>query len=360
MKNRCKLMYVVESFATGVYSIVKDLAGNLPADKFEIILVHSLRPDTPTEYKQDFPHKHVKLIHVPMDSVLNYMLSIPKLIKIIKIERPDIIHLHSSRAGFLGRLSGKLAGNGVMFYSPHGFSFLRSDVGRLRQNLFFRLEQMASLLGGVVVASSEGEFQQAKKYSSQVVKIENFVDIATINKIASQVESEATNSPLIGTVGRITAARNPKMFTQLAQSLPNIRFTWVGYALDEEEKPRTPNITITGFLSHDEAISELAKLDVYVQTSLWEGMPIAVLEAMALGKPVVATDIIGNRDLITHGKTGFLAQNSEDFVRLLRMLIDDEDLRLRIGDAATKYVRQHHDMDLAIKRYSELYLLAGP
>ncbi len=353
-------MYVVESFATGVYSVVKDLVNNLPADKFEIVLVHSLRPDTPTKYKHHFPHKHVKLIHVPMDSILHYMLSIPKLIKIIKTEQPDIIHLHSSRAGFLGRLAGKLAGSGVMFYSPHGFSFLRCDVGRLKRSLFFRLEQTASLLGGVVVASSEGEFQQAKKYCSQVVKIENFVDIKSLEEIIQGSERSPGKPLIIGTVGRITAARNPKMFDQLAQSLPETKFTWIGYALDEEEKPKASNVTITGFLSRDEAITELAKLDVYVQTSLWEGMPIAVLEAMALGKPVVATDIIGNRDLITHEKTGFLAQNSEDFVRLLRMLIDDEDLRLRIGDAAAEYVRQHHDLDLAVKRYSELYLLAGP
>lgn len=352
-------MYVVESFATGVYSVVKDLVNNLPADKFEIVLVHSLRPDTPTKYKQDFPHKHAKLVHIPMDSALNYMLSIPKLIKIIKTERPDIIHLHSSRAGFLGRLAAKLAGCHNVFYNPHGFSFLRSDMGRLNRSMFFRLEQMASLLGGVIVASSEGEFEQAKRYSSKVVKIENFVDITAINKIASQVESEATKTPVIGTVGRITAARNPKMFDQIAKSLPETKFTWVGYALNKDEKPKASNITITGFLSRDEAITELAKLDVYVQTSLWEGMPIAVLEAMALGKPVVATDIIGNRDLITHEKTGFLAQNSEDFVRLLRMLIDDEDLRSRIGDAAAKYIRQHHDLDSAIKRYCELYLLTG-
>ena len=58
MKNRCKLMYVVESFATGVYSVVKDLVNNLPADKFEIVLVHSIRPDTPTKYEQDFQRKH--------------------------------------------------------------------------------------------------------------------------------------------------------------------------------------------------------------------------------------------------------------------------------------------------------------
>jgi len=95
---------------------------------------------------------------------------------------------------------------------------------------------------------------------------------------------------------------------------------------------------------------------VYAQTSSWEGMPIAVLEAMTLGKPVVATDIIGNRNVITHGKTGFLAKNPEDFVHLIRMLIDDADLRSRIGSAAAGHVRQHHDIELAIKRYSELYL----
>ncbi len=353
-------MYVVESFATGVYSVVRDLVNNLPADMFEIVLVHSLRPDTPPAYKDDFDHEHIRLIHLPMDSALNYVLSIPKLIKIIKTERPDIIHLQSSRAGFLGRLAGKLAGSSIMFYSPHGFSFLRNDVGRLRRSLFFRLEQVASLLGGTIVASSEGEFQQAKRYSSKVVKIENFVDIRALEQMSPGHKHSTANLPIVGTVGRITAARNPKMFVQIAKSLPDTKFTWIGYALDEEEKPKVSNVMITGFLSHEEVIAELAKLDVYIQTSLWEGMPIAVLEAMALGKPIIATDIIGNRDLITHDKTGFLAQNSEDFVRLIRMLIDDEDLRLQIGDAAAKYVRQHHDLDLAVKHYSDLYPLAKP
>lgn len=360
MKNRCKLMCVVESFAAGVYSIVKDLVNNLPADKFEIILVHSLRPDTPAKYKQDFPHKHVKLVHVPMNSAVNYMLSVPRLIKIIKTQQPDIIHLHSSRAGLLGRLAAKLSGCRNVFYSPHGFSFLRCDVGPLRRSLFFRLEQMAALLGGMIVASSQGELQHAKRYCSQVVKIENFVDIKSLEEINRGSKRSLGKPPIIGTVGRITAARNPKIFDQLAQSLPEIKFTWVGYALNEEEKPKAPNVAITGFLSRDEVIAELAKLDVYIQTSLWEGMPIAVLEAMVLGKPVVATDIIGNKDLIAHEKTGFLAKNSEDFVRLIRMLIDDEDLRLRIGDAAAEYVRQYHGLDSGIKRYSELYLPAGP
>jgi len=359
MKNRCKLMYVVESFATGVYSVIKDLAGNLPCEEFEVVIVHSLRPDTPKTYKQDFSQKHVKLIYVPMDSAINDIRSIPRLIKIIKAEQPGVIHLHSSRAGFLGRLACKLTACRNVFYSPHGFSFLRCDVGKLTQKLFFCLEYIASLFGGVTVASSEGEFQQAARYTSRVVKIDNFVDTTVIEEISRKTESGTANLSTVGIAGRITPARNPEMFNQLAMALPDMKFVWIGDG-PQKKHPKAHNVTITGFLPHNNAITEMAKLDVYIQTSLWEGMPIAVLEAMALGRPVVATDIIGNRDLISHGRTGFLAGTCDDFVRLIRMLIDDNSLRLRVGKAAAEHVKEHHDLHLGVKRYSKLYLSAGP
>jgi len=355
MKKRCKLVYVVESFATGVYSVIKDLATNLPRSEFEIIIVYSLRQDSPEKYAQDFLADNIKLKYVPMDSAMNNVRSIPRLIKILKTERPDVVHLHSSRAGFLGRLACRFAGSYNVFYSPHGFSFLRSDVGSLARKLFYFLEFIASQFGGTVAASSEGEFQLAKKYSSKVIKIENFVDVAAMDKIRRGSEPKSTKQPMIGTTGRITAARNPEMFGQIAGRLPEMSFTWLGYTLDREV-PSANNITITGFLPREEVLSRLPQLDVYIQTSLWEGMPIAVLEAMALGRPVVATNIIGNRDLIRHGKTGFLEENVDGFVERIRELIDDEDLRKRIGAAAAEHIRKHHDLALAVERYSQLYL----
>ena len=355
MKKRCKLVYVVESFATGVYSVIKDLTTNLPRSKFEITIIHSLRQDSPKTYEQDFSSDNIKLKYVPMDSALNNLRSIPRLMKIIKTERPDAVHLHSSRAGFLGRLACRLAGSYNVFYSPHGFSFLRSDVNVLSRKLSYFLEVIASKLGGTIVTSSQGEFQLAQKYSSKVVKIENFVDAAALDEVRCSSEPKSIEQPLIGTTGRITAARNPEMFDLIASRLPEMNFTWFGYTLDRKP-PSANNITITGFLPRDEVLSRLPQLDIYIQTSLWEGMPIAVLEAMALGRPVIATNIIGNNDLIDHGKTGFLEKTVDDFVKRIRELIEDGDLRGRIGTAAAKYIREHHDLALAVERYSELYL----
>lgn len=355
MKKRCKIIYVVESFATGVYSVIKDLVTNLPQSDFEIIIIHSLRQDSPKTYEQDFSSDNIKLKYLPMRSILNNICGVPKLVKIIKTEQPCAVHLHSSKAGFSGRLACKLAGSYNVFYNPHGFSFLRTDVSGLTRKVFYCLEFIASKFGGTLVASSQGEFNLAKKYSSKVVKIENFIDVDALDRIRITSEPKSTKQPMIGITGRITAARNPEMFGQIAERLPEMSFTWFGYALDRKP-PSANNITITGFLPREEVLSRLPQLDVYIQTSLWEGMPIAVLEAMALGRPVVATDIIGNNDLIDHGKTGFLEKTVDDFVKRIRELIEDDDLRKRIGTAAAEYVKKHHDLALAIKRYSELYL----
>ena len=144
------------------------------------------------------------------------------------------------------------------------------------------------------------------------------------------------------------------MFSELAVSLPDLRFMWVGYG-QESDLPKAANVTLTGLVGRAEAIAKIAELDIYVQTSSWEGMSIAVLEAMAMGKVVIATNIIGNRDVVEHGVTGFLGDSAEDFVRLIRMLVDDGEMRARIGRAAAEYIREHHDLDLAVKRYSRLY-----
>lgn len=104
-----------------------------------------------------------------------------------------------------------------------------------------------------------------------------------------------------------------------------------------------------------EALARLAALDVYVQTSLWEGLSYAVLEAMALGKAVVATDIPANRTIVRHGVTGFLGSTPQELASHVHRLVHDAPLRRRMGAAARRCVEERHDAQKAYLAYDRLY-----
>jgi glycosyltransferase involved in cell wall biosynthesis len=349
-QKRVKILYVVESFSTGVYVVIRNISINLDPDIYQFHIIHSLRPDSPKTYREDFACPHITLEYVDMGSWKNYFSAMRKIRKTITAYSPDIIHLHSSKAGFLGRIAAK--SKAKIFYSPHGFSFLRVDVGRVKRGIFFLLEKMIILYaGGVIIAVSNGELQEAKRISKHVVLIENFIDLS---HIPAEDESE---KPLIVTSGRISSQKNPKLFNELAASLPEYSFQWLGDGLLRDTLT-AKNIEITGFLDRKEVLTLLSKAWIYIQTSLWEGMPISVLEAMGAAKPVVATDIIGNRDLIKNEETGFLinAIDVNGFVQMVRNLIEDANLRSSIGQAAKKYLVTNHDAKRAVKMYAALYI----
>ena len=87
----------------------------------------------------------------------------------------------------------------------------------------------------------------------------------------------------------------------------------------------------------------LAQADIFVLPSLWEGMPLALIEAQAAGLPAVVSDVVGNRDVVIHGETGFVCKTDAELLQKTRLLIEDADLRRRMGQAAR---------EMAAKRFS--------
>lgn len=96
-------------------------------------------------------------------------------------------------------------------------------------------------------------------------------------------------------------------------------------------------VELSGWIAAPELRRALQQCDIFVLPSLWEGMPIALIEAQAAGLPAVASRIVGNRDVIVHGVTGFLASNDAELEHYTRRLIDDPQLRERMGTAAAKH-----------------------
>lgn len=358
-------MHVVESFCGGVFASVLQTMNHLDPQRFTVSLVYSLRPETPSNF-QDLIAPRVRLFELSMVREVEPVKDFWALVQLVRLfvrERPDVVHLHSSKAGVLGRVAARVARIPTVFYSPRSFSFLRQDVSVARRNQYRLLERFAARCGGTIVACSESELDVARQVASKTILVNNAVDVASIDRVIQGIHvhhAPRDRRMTIATAGRIVPQKAPSLFVEVAREVMAARpgqvaFRWIGGG-EEGVGLSDQSIAVTGWLSRDEVLKTLYEsVDIYLQTSLWEGMPLAVLEAMALGKPVVATDSVGNRDVVVHGQTGFLGSTREALTKALLFLIDDADLRASMGHAGRARVLSEFSLPLLIRKMSDLY-----
>ena len=354
-----KMMHIVEAFGGGVYSFLTELCNSL-TDEYEVIIVCSERKETPENFIKDFDEK-IKFINLEMKRSINSIKNINALIKLKKIivqEKPDIVHLHSSIAGFLGRLACYFNGFDMkkVYYNPHGLAFLQKNENYIKRLLFYWLEKIGSKFGGTIVACSEGEYEEIKKFTVNVIRINNAINTEKIDRIIDKinVENYKKTKIKIGTIGRISYGKNPKLFNEIAENFLDYEFIWIGDG-ELKNELKSNNIKVTGWLNREEVIKELLDLDIFIMTSLWEGMPIALLEAMYVKKPVIVSDVIGNHDVIKNFKNGFVAKNSSDYIRYIKLFLQNEKMRYKIVNSAAEDIITNYSIDNMTWLYKNIY-----
>ncbi|AHI77276.1 glycosyl transferases group 1 family protein [Burkholderia thailandensis USAMRU Malaysia  len=337
-----KIVQILESSATGTLSMVCLIANRLARDGHDVHVVYSLRPDTPADFHALFDAT-VKLRHIQMKGV-------PLLPMLLELRRtlvgigPDIVHLHSSFAGFLGRIASLFALRGAaLFYSPHCISFMRRDISALKRSAFVALERIACVKRCLYIACSASEREAVRAHLRRpAVVIENAVG-AMPERDAGEPEDARGSVLRIVTVGGIRVQKNPQLFAEIARRLrgSRMRFTWIGDG-DAALKAqlRDAGVEVAGWLGRAEVAARLRRMDVYLSTSSWEGMPVSVIEAMLLGLPVVASACAGNVDVIRHLQTGAIFRGADDAVELLASIDRDAALRARLATAASKEARE--------------------
>ena len=142
------------------------------------------------------------------------------------------------------------------------------------------------------------------------------------------------------------------MFNRIAESFPHFEFTWIGDG-DLRDKLISPNIAITGWKTREEVLEILNEQDVFILCSLWEGLPISLLEAMYLKKICITSDSIGNKDVIIDGKNGFIATEIEDYKNILES-IKDLDV-IEIKEKAQNDIVNRFDFRNVTKKYINIY-----
>lgn len=355
MKKK-KIIHIVEAFGGGIFTFLVDLV-NYTHGEFETIIVYAEREQTPSDFKKYFSEdvKFIKSKYLTREIKLkNDVRAIKEIRDIINKEKPDIIHLHSSKAGIIGRIATKNR-KIKLFYNPHGFSFLMKNASKIKRYLYFMIEKTVALKKCTIIGCSKGELEEAKKLRKDSICINNGIDIKKISRETEELKENKINIEKLKvcTVGRINYQKNPEMFNKIASENPKVKFTWIGDG-ELKNKLNSKNIKITGWKTRKEVLEELNNNDIFVLTSLWEGLPIALLEAMYMKKVCIVSNVIGNRDVIKNNENGFIAQYEEDYSRIINNLSIDQINRIR--EKAKADVILDYNIQNAIEQYKKVYL----
>lgn len=355
--NPRRIAHVVESFTGGLFTFLQALTTAL--DDCSHVILHGTRDDTPGNPARFFQN-NVRLYEwksarrsIGPNDVRAFTELYTFLKKSLAWSDSPVIHLHSSKAGFLGRIACRVLGiHSQAIYTSHGAAFLRKDVGPGTRSLFTYLEKAAALAGGMVIACSESEAQVFRKNRIPADAIAN-------GTLAPPLAEPLTESKdfTVCCAGRITAQKGPGDFNRIAQMLadsPGIRFVWIG---DGEQKPvlNSPNIEVTGRISHEQAIRRMASADIFLSTSLWEGLSISVLEAMSLSKPLLLSNCVGNRDLVKKAENGYVFSTCEKAANRLKRLSIDRNACRGMGRASRERWRKYHTAAHMARKYHALY-----
>lgn len=241
-----KILHIVEAMGGGIFTYLVELANNL-SEEYDVTIAFGIRSETPDNYADYFNEK-INLVRVKKFSrsvnLIKDLKASLELYKIVKGLKPDIIHLHSSKAGAIGRM---LFGNEKqkMFYTPHGYSFLMQDVSPIKKRVYKLIEKTCGKRNCLTVACGKGEWEESLKVSKKCAYISNGINMQKIDSELAACSYIQNQEFTVYTVGRIDYQKNPEMFNAIAELMPDIKFVWIGEG-DMKNHLKSSNIHITG------------------------------------------------------------------------------------------------------------------
>jgi glycosyltransferase involved in cell wall biosynthesis len=301
-------------------------------------------------------------------------ITLANLAGLIRRERPDLIHAHTSKPGFLGRIAA--LGSGVpVIYTAHGFAF-HDRISRAKRVAYATLERLAAAtMTTKIVAVSDAERQMGLRFGvgrpDQILTVHTGIDLAPFDVAADRSALRASlgvpaDAPLVGVVGRLIAQKAPLDFVRavgiIHRARPDARFVWLGggpLKQEAENAARAAGIDgVINFAGQRRDIPALLQtLDVFVLPSLWESFSLVLLEAMAARLPVVATSVDGNPEAVADGETGLIVPPStpDALARGILRLLEDPALAHAMGQAGRQRVEREFNRERMLANIGQVY-----
>ncbi len=362
MPPKTNILYLITEFDTGgAENMLLRLASGINKNKFN---VSACCLTGRGEIGEKLSRAGVKVYYLDMKGKLDFAAFV-RLIKLLKKTRPDILHSFLFHANFMGRIAGRIS------RVPAIVSSVR--VSEKQQPLHIIGERLTHPLADRILCVSKAvmEFMAGNGIPRGKMRvIPNGVDLNKfkVKYDSAEVKKELgipANAKVVGTVSRLTLQKRIDRFLDCAkiilEKMPGVFFVVAGKGeLENELKSYAEKIGISEkvrFLGFRHDVQRvLSVFDVFMLTSSWEGMPVSLLEAMAMGRPAVVSDVEGSSEIVVDGKNGFLARGGDPdvFARLALRLLENPETAKAVGEKAVERAGDY-SADMMVKRNEDLY-----
>lgn len=260
--------------------------------------------------------------------------------------QPDIVHLHSSKVGILGRFSFPKS---KTVYTVHGF-----DSIRIAYRKFLPLERILQRKCSAIVGVSE--YDRINLLNEGVINnvetVYNGIEMPSILQENPFGKLHAFKKKIL-CVARLSPPKNVDIFLDVASMLPEYAFIWIGNQYEFCE-PHSKNVFFMGSLPNAGAYNEYA--DLFMLSSNYEGLPMTIIEAMAFGKPVVASNVGGINEIVVDGENGYTVENNaEAFVEKISYILEQKEVYDKFSKAALIRFREDLTVEKMVDGYMKIY-----
>jgi glycosyltransferase involved in cell wall biosynthesis len=317
-----------------------------------------------------FQQTGVKVVPLSMRKVVWASEAIAALVRLVRDEDFDIVHIHSQEAGLLGRLVAWSSGAQTILYTPQTL-----DIRRARWHRLYRLsERILARITSAVISVNESDRGRLIAWGippQKVTTIHNGIDLTSFKE---PIDARGLRQslgldkypPLVMQVGRLSAQKDPLAFVegaaQVVRQYPRTQFALVGDGpLRDAVIARIRELGLGECVHwlgwHNDAFRLIGAANVVTLTSKWEGAPYALLEAMAWSRPVVATAVNGCPEIVVDGVTGFLVPPGDTtaWARRVRELLDNPAHANIMGQQGRKRVEEKFTLQEMLGRLETLY-----
>lgn len=321
-----KVLYVItKSNWGGAQKYVYDLATSLPKDQFEVAVAYGLAPDgTEGLLARKLNHAKVRGICIPeLSRDLGFMEDIyafDALWKLFRSERPDVVHLNSSKAAGLGALAARLSFVPHIIVTAHGWPFLE-DRPSYQKNLIALMSWCTTVLSHATITLSDLDTRLTRNWPLTQRKVHRIYNGITRLHDAPRTKQELRSAiseslssytgPLIGTIAELHRNKGLMHMLRALTNVPDVHWAVFGEGEEREALEKFARsvglerrVHFVGFKS--DAAELLSGCDLFAFPSIKEGFPFALLEAGVREVPIVSTTVGGIPELIENGRTGIL------------------------------------------------------
>ena len=282
-----------------------------------------------------------------------------QLDKIIAEVKPDIIHTHTFKAGYVIRMKKQAI---PVIHTFHGHLLDDPEFSGFKSKIIIALERkLAKKSTKLVTVGRRVADELLEQNIGQRTQFVNIppgvvaIDVTPREQALKNLNLEDNGQPLVGWIARVTGVKNPMRALEVADALPDTRFVMAGGGdLLEQVKATAPsNVTVLGWA---EASDLFGAADIILSTSENEGMPVALIEAQLAGKPVVATDVGSVSEVILNHETGIVTnKNAGSIASAVESLVIDKTTREEMGRLAIARAQALFSVERMINAHIELY-----